>query len=514
MVNYREILRLNNLNYSHRQIAASIQSARDTVSAVCKLAKQHGLEWPLPNELSNEAIQDLFYPERKERTHRIPDYEFIHKELARPGVTLTLLWAEYTAACHSEHTTPYQLTQFCENYRTWARLTKATMRISRKPGDIMEVDWAGNTLTVYDSVTGETIDAYLFVAVLPCSCYAYVEAFLNHGTENWIKAHIHAHQYFCGVTRILIPDNLKTGVIKNTRNELQLNRSYHEMAEYYDTAVIPARVNSPKDKPNAEGTVNHTSTWIIAALRNEKHFNIQELNEAISEKLEEFNAKPFQKREGSRLTAFQNEERSFMKPLPASPYELAVWSTAIIQNDYLISDGKNKYSVPFDLIGQEVSVRLTSTTIEAFFQGSRVSSHPRRVQKQRDPIIKPEHMPDNHKKYLLYNKESFLEWAATVGTNTVIVVKAFLESGKAPEQGYKSCASLTNMADKYTFQRLENACARALSYTAKPNIKTIRTILQTGQDKAKTEAPSNPSAGSSHAFTRGASYFKGGAHND
>jgi len=344
--------------------------------------------------------------------------------------------------------------------------------------------------------------------------FTYVEAFLNHGTENWIKAHIHAYQYFCGVTRILIPDNLKTGVIKNTRNELQLNRSYHEMAEYYDTAVIPARVNSPKDKPNAEGTVNHTSTWIIAALRNEKHFNIQELNEAISEKLEEFNAKPFQKREGSRLTAFQNEERSFMKPLPASPYELAVWSTAIIQNDYLISDGKNKYSVPFDLIGQEVSVRLTSTTIEAFFQGSRVSSHPRRVQKQRDPIIKPEHMPDNHKKYLLYNKESFLEWAATVGTNTVIVVKAFLESGKAPEQGYKSCASLTNMADKYTFQRLENACARALSYTAKPNIKTIRTILQTGQDKAKTEAPSNPSAGSSHAFTRGASYFKGGAHND
>jgi len=514
MVNYREILRLNSLNYSQRQIAASIPCARDTVSDVCKLAGKHGLEWPLPDELSNETIQDLFYPERKERTRRIPDYEYIHRELARPGVTLTLLWAEYTATCHSEHAVPYQLTQFCENYRSWARLTKATMRVSRKPGDIMEVDWAGNTLTIYDSVTGETIDAYLFVAVLPCSCYAYVEAFLDHGTENWIKAHIHAYQYFCGVTRILIPDNLKTGVIKNTRNELQLNRSYHEMAEYYGTAIIPTRVNTPKDKPNVEGTVNHTSTWIIAALRNEKHFGIQELNEAISEKLEEFNSKPFQKREGSRLTAFQNEERSFMKPLPASPYELAVWSTAIIQNDYLITDGKNKYSVPFDLIGQEVSVRLTSATIEAFFQGSRVSSHPRRIMKQRDPIVNPEHMPDNHKKYLLYNKEAFLEWAGTVGTNTLIVVRGFLESRKVPEQGYKSCASLTNMADKYTFQRLENACLRALSYTATPNIKTIRTILQTGQDKIQAESPSNPSAGSSHAFTRGASYFKGGAHND
>ena len=408
MVNYREILRLDSLRYSQRQISASISCARDTIGTVCKLANKYNLAWPLPDELSNQAIQDLFYPDRKERTRRIPDYEYIHKELSRPSVTLTLLWAEYSATCHSEHAIPYQLTQFCENYRSWAQITKATMRISRKPGDLMEVDWAGNTLTIYDSVTGETIDAYLFVAVLPCSCYAYVEAFLDHGTENWIKAHTHAYQYFGGATRILVPDNLKTGVIKNTRNELQLNRSYQEMAEYYDTAVIPARVKAPKDKPNAEGTVNHTSTWVIAAIRNERHFSIQELNEAISEKLEEFNIKPFQKREGSRCTAFQNEEKSFMKPLPASPYELAVWSAATIHNDYLITDGKNKYSVPFDLIGQEVSVRLTSTTVEVFFQGSRVASHPRLTQKQRNPITKPEHMPDNHKKYLRIIKMHFL----------------------------------------------------------------------------------------------------------
>lgn len=514
MVNYREILRLASLKYSHRQISASIFCSRDTVSTVCKLAEQYHLEWPMPDEFTNQAIQDLFYPERKERNHRIPDYEYMHKELARPGVTLTLLWAEYTALCHSEKSVPYQMTQFCENYRSWARLTKATMRISRKPGDLMEVDWAGTTLNVYDSVTGESFDAYLFVAVLPCSCYAYVEAFMDRGTENWIKAHVHAYQYFGGVSRILVPDNLKTGVIKNTMNELQLNRSYQEMAEHYDTAIIPARVESPCDKPNAEGTVKQTSTWIIAALRNEKHFSIHELNGSISEKLETFNAKPFQKREGSRLLAFQNEEKAFMKPLPASVYELAIWSIATIHNDYLISDGKNKYSVPFDLIGQEVAIRLTSNAVEAFFQGSRVSSHPRVAKRQRDPIINPEHMPNSHKKYLSYNKDAFIEWASSVGVNTVAVVKVFLESVKVPEQGYKSCASLSNMADKYSFQRLDDACARALSYTVAPNIKTIRTILQTGQDKVKKELTSNPSAGSNYAFTRGANYFKGGTHND
>ncbi|KAA8675279.1 IS21 family transposase [Clostridium sp. HV4-5-A1G] len=513
MVNYREILRLKSLGYSQRQVATSVHSSRDTVSSVYKLADIHELDWPLPDEMSNHTIQEMFFPERKTSTRQVPDYAYMHKELAKSGVTLTLLWAEYCETCYANHTVPYQYTQLCDNYRLWAKSTKATMRIKRKPGDIMEVDWAGNSLRIYDSVTGEEIPAYLFVAVLPCSCYAYVEAFLDHGTENWILAHIHAYQYFGGVTRILIPDNLKTGVITNTRNELKLNRSYLEMAEYYDTAIIPARVKSPKDKPNAEDTVNHTSIWIIAALRNDKYFTIHELNEAIAKKLESFNARPFKQREGSRLTAFQNEEKSFLKPLPTSPYELAVWSTATIQYDYLITDGKNKYSVPFDLIGQEISVRLTSNTVEAFYQGSRVTSHPRLKVKQRDPIVKVEHMPDNHKKYLAYNKESFLEWAAAIGPNTSAVVKTFLSSGKVPEQGYKSCASLSNMADKYSHHRLEDACSRALAYTTAPNIKIIRTILKTGQDKVKKDEPSSTLNGSSYGFTRGASYF-GGEHND
>jgi transposase len=510
MVNYREILRLRSLGYSQRQVASSVHSSRDTVSSVFKLADIHELEWPLPNEMSNFKIKELFFPEGNGSSRQVLDYAYMHKELAKSGVTLTLLWAEYCESCYANNSIPYQYTQFCDNYRLWAKSTKATMRIKRKPGDVMEVDWAGNKLAIYDSITGEETPAYLFVAVLPCSCYAYVEAFLDHGTENWILAHIHAYQYFGGVTRILTPDNLKTGVITNTRDELKLNRSYLEMAEYYDTAIIPTRVKSPKDKPIVEGTVNHTSTWIIAALRNDKYFNINELNEAIFEKLEVFNTKPFKQREGSRLIAFQNEEKSFLKQLPKSSYELAVWSTATIQYDYLITDGKNKYSVPFDLIGQEISIRLTSNTIEAFYQGSRIASHPRLKEKQRDPIVNVEHMPDNHKKYLAYNKESFIEWANTIGPNTLKIVNIFLSTGKVPEQGYKSCASLTNMADKYTHRRLEDACSRALSYTSTPNIKTIRTILNTGQDKLKKEELINTSSGTSYGYTRGALYFGGG----
>ena len=106
----------------------------------------------------------------------------------------------------------------------------------------MQVDWAGNTIPVYDSVTGESSPAYLFVGVLPCSCFVYVEACSDMRSENWLACHVHAFNYFQGVPRLLIPDNLKTGVSKNTRYETILNRSYQELAEHYDTAIVPARV--------------------------------------------------------------------------------------------------------------------------------------------------------------------------------------------------------------------------------------------------------------------------------
>jgi transposase len=321
--------------------------------------------------------------------------------------------------------------------------------------------------------------------------------------------------YYGGVSRLLIPDNLKVGVDKNTRYETVLNRSYSEMSDYYDTAIVPARVERAQDKSAVEGTVKHTSTWIIAALRNRKFFSIRELKAAVSEKLEEFNAKDFTKREGSRRTAFLNEEKSFLKPLPASPYEPAAWSSATVQRDYLISDEKNKYSVPFDLIGEKIDLRITRNTIEAFFHGARVASHPRSDERLRDPIVIPEHMPENHRKYLSYNDEGFLTWAVNIGTGTLTVVKRFLESGKVSEQGYKACASLTKLADRYGHDRVEAACSRVLTFTNQPSIRNISTMLKNRQDTVNRESDSQKAvSGKGRGITRGAEYFrKGGADN-
>lgn len=513
MIDYREIIRLKNLKFSNVAIANSLCCSRNTVSEVLKLAESHSLEWPIPETLTNKDIEQLFYPGRgTNEGRRLPDYEYIYNELAKPGVTLSLLWAEYCAKCEAEHTIPYQHTQFNEKYHAYAASKKATLRIKRKPGETMEVDWIGDTLKVYDSANCCEIPAYIFVAVLPCSLYGYAEAFPDMKSNHWIEAHVDAYSFFGGVTRILVPDNLKTGVIKNTRTELILNRSYHEMAEHYGTAIIPARPVNPKDKPNAEGTVKVLETWILAALRNRKFFTFQELNKAIHKKLEEFNAKPFQKKKGSRLSAFLEEERDFLMPLPASPYETAVWSTATIQPDYLITVGNCKYSVPYEFIGKKVDIRAAENSIEVFYHGDRIASHVRKMYAP-EPIYLPEHMPENHRKFLEYNTESFLDWGKSMGHSTHLVIKHFLFMHKVEQQGYKSCASLMKLADRYGTDRLENACAKALSYTPNPSLKNISTILKNGQDKVVLTSESarvSNKESLKYGITRGASYYKVG----
>jgi len=329
------------MGFNNRQIADSSGATRQTVIAVLQRAAACELSYQDAETLSDRELAKLLFQQgaNSKPMFMMADYEWVHRELVRPGVTLQLLWLEYCDKCISGGETPYQLTQFKKYYREYAAQTKATMHLSRKPGELMEVDWAGQTAAITDDTTGEVIDAYVFVAVLPYSGYGYVEAFLNQTQSSWIAAHVNAYEYFGGVTRILVPDNLKTGVTKHTKSEIVLNRSYQEMAEHYGTAIIPTRVRTPKDKATVEGTVGIISTYILAAIRNQKFFTLAELNTEIRERLHKFNHKPFQRKDGSRALLFV-EERQFLLPLPARAYELAEWKKAIVQYNYhILTDG-------------------------------------------------------------------------------------------------------------------------------------------------------------------------------
>ncbi|WP_330613218.1 IS21 family transposase [Alkaliphilus hydrothermalis] len=432
--------------------------------------------------------------------------------MAKSGVTLSLLWNEYCEQCRLSNEIPLMYSQFCRYYRKYASTQKATMHIRRKPGEQMEVDWAGQTAQIIDRNTGEAIQASIFVAVLSCSQYAYVEAFTSQNQESWIQAHVNTYKFFGGVTRILIPDNLKTGVDKVSWYTPTINKTYHEMAEHYSTAVIPARVRKPKDEPNVEGVVGIISTWIIAALRNQQFFSLRELNEAIQDKLYEFNSKPFQKKTGSRLSLFLEEEKSALMPLPATPYELAFWKTATVQFNYHISVEKMHYSVPYEYIKHKVDVRMTRNVVEVFFNSHRIASHVRRYGKVGQYSTVVEHMPEYHRSYTTWNSERFISWANGIGPNTAIAVKAILSSHKIEQQGYKSCMGLLKLADKYSVTRVEAACKKALSYTPRPGYKSIQTILKTGQDKVTEEKDPISNTNENTAtfgFTRGARYYGG-----
>lgn len=312
MTKYQEILRLKGLGFSERNIALSVPCSRNTVSKVLKCAEECGISWPLSDSTTDGNLEKLLSPSAPAvSSKRMPDFAYIRKELLKNGGSRKLLWTEYIEDCRQAGDEPLMYSQFCYYIQQDENKRRATMHINRKPAEQVEVDWAGDTAELIDPYTGEIVPAYILVGVTTYSQYAYVEAFPDEKQQSWIDAHVHMYEYFGGVAKILVPDNCKTAFIHNGGwKDQRINTVYHEMAGRYGTAIIPARVRTPKDKPNAGGTAGNISTWITAALRKGQFFTIAELNAAIRVKLEEFNNRPFQKKEGCRYELFHDEAPS------------------------------------------------------------------------------------------------------------------------------------------------------------------------------------------------------------
>ena len=461
MTKYREILRLSGLGLSQQDIADSCNVSKKTVNRVLKRAKELDISWPLDESDTDAVLAKKFFPSANQVTSnkRMPDYDYIRKELLRNGVSKKLLWTEYMEDCRANGEEPLMYSQFCYHIQQDEQKHRATMHINRKPGEQVEVDWAGDPATVIDPDTGEIIKTYIFVGVMTYSQYAYVEAFLDMKQKSWINAHVHMYEYFGGVARILVPDNCKTAVVHNGGwKDQQINKTYQELAEHYGTAIIPARVRTPKDKPNAEGTVGNISTWITAALRNEQFFSLAELNRAIRENWN------------------SSIEGSFKRKRAAT-----------IQFNYHISVDGMLYSVPYEYIKKKVDVKVTDTTIEIFYNHNRIASHRRLKGRPGQYSTITEHMPEDHQKYLEWNGDRFRKWAERIGINTYTVVNAILTSKRVEQQTYRSCMGLLKLAEKYSDALLEAACKKALSYTSSPSYKSIKNILVAGSVKPESE---------------------------
>lgn len=507
MVDYKQILRLRAEGVSQRGIADALGCSRNTVAAVFASANTAGVGFGEVAELGADEVRKLLLPDSSVSVsdRAVPDFEHVHRELSRPSVTLLLLWNEYVARCRHSGEVPYQYSFFNEQYRRWAKATGASMRILRNPGESVEVDWAGDPMVYADPVTGQLVNAWLFVAAWSFSAYSYVEAFSDMTLGSWIDAHVHAFEYFGGAGRLLVPDNLRTGVSKADRYEPVLNPAYARLAEHYGTAIVPARVKKPRDKPVVEGSVRFVAGQVNAVLRDRRFFGLAELNEAIFAEVDRINTRPFQKREDSRRIVFNRDEKPLLVLLPQVRFELADLRKAKVGPNYHVQVEKNFYSVPSQLIGRSLDVRITSHTVEVFDSTDRVASHARFVGVTSRYATVTMHMPEAHRNRLVdWSPQRFGQWASTVGPNTVAAITAILGSRKVVEQSYRSCLGVMSLAKKQGgMTRLEDSCGWALAATPSPSYTLIRKLWAGWEPAAPQPAPSLGEAG----FVRGSGYY-------
>ncbi|MCP4714662.1 MAG: IS21 family transposase, partial [Deltaproteobacteria bacterium] len=360
-----------------------------------------------------------------------------------------------------------------------------------------------------DSKTGTVIQAQIFIACLGASNYIYAEASLTQNLHDWTQAHVNCFAFLGGVPEIVVPDNLKSGIKSPCRYEPEVNPTYQELADHYDTAVIPARVRKPKDKAKAETGVKFAETWILAALRNRTFFSLGELNQAIAEKLTELNNKKFQKLSTNRLQQFEKLDKPALKPLPERRYEYALWKKATVNIDYHIEVQKHYYSVPYQLVRKPVDVRITSRTVEVLYKNKRVASHEINYRKDKFSTL-PEHMPEKHKKYIEWTPARIIKWAGETGPCTKKLAAEIINSKPHPQQGYRACLGILRLGDKrYGRERLEAACSRALAIQSY-SYKSVESILKKGLDQQPlvTDSPKTQVTPTTHDNIRGKDYYR------
>jgi len=501
----REVFRLKfDCDISNRQIAKSCKIARSTVGEYLFRFQQAALSWPLAQDIDDNQLEQLLYPQLPTlpaHERPLPDWSYLHQQLRQKSVTLMLLWQEYKEI----HPQGYQYSQFCHRYRQWAAKIDPVMRQEHRAGEKLFVDYAGQTIPVYDLHSNQMREAQIFVAVLGASNYTYAEATWTQSLPDWIGSHSRAFAFFGGVPKLVVPDNLKAGVKKPSFYEPQINPTYLDLVNHYGTVVIPARVRRPKDKAKVETGVQIVERWILARLRNRQFFSLRQLNQAIAELLADLNNKPFQKLPGSRKSAFESMDRPALNPLPSQAYQFAEWKKATVNVDYHIEVHRHYYSVPHALIKKKIDVRITNNIIECFYKSKRVASHIRSHHKGRHSTVK-EHMPKSHQKWAEWTPDRFIRWAAKIGPHTQSLIENVLNSRAHPQQGFRSCLGILRLAKSYGNDRLEAACRRAVAIGG-TSYRSVESILKHNLDQKPLPDQSCKNPPIEHTNIRGARYY-------
>lgn len=482
-----QIKLMNSLGIGKKAIARQLGISRNTVKDY--LSKQE-LSQP-KTEKDNNKLSELqsFFPYCKE-------------ELGRKGVTRQILWGEY----RGKYPGGYGYSQFCEYYNRWDECHKATLHIEQHPGDKMYIDFTGSKLSVVDVLTGEIKEVEVFVSVLGYSGLTYVKACASQKKEDFLPCIVSALEYYGGVPKVLVPDNLKSAVDKASKYEPQINKDLLDLGNHYGLAIMPARSRKPTDKAWVERMVAIVYNRIFAPLRNQIFTNLQELNIAIAEQLEIHNSLPLQKRKENRWELFEQGEKVFLQAMPQQRYELKEYQQSKVMKNCHVQLHKDRhyYSVPYKHIGKMAKIIYTYSHVSIYCDRERVAYHIRNYKEHKYTTVK-EHLPTTHQFVSDWNPDKFTGWAARIDPIVEAYIKKVLENKSYPEQTYRSCVGILSFEKKASRERLIAACQRASTYGVF-NYKVIEQIINNKLDRQPTETTQGTLP--LHDNIRGAGYYK------
>ena len=508
MSKIRQILRQHTQGVGSRSISNRSGVSRNTVKKYINHFKGCNLTFEELDALSDQDLDELFEPDKEQdvpprQKHLEEFFSGMESRLRKVGMTRYLLWEEYL----QKHPDGYLYTQFCKRFRDWSRRSNSTMHIIHKAGDKLFVDYAGQKLQIIDKDTGEVIKVEVFIAILGASQLSYIEATASQTKEDFIGAMERSLHYIGGVPAAIITDNLKSAVTKANRYEPTLNECFEDFAEHYQTTALPTRVIKPKDKALVEGVVKILYTRIYTRLDNRRFFNLEDLNKAIWELLEdEHNNVVMQGKQFSRRQLFDQIERDVLTPLPKHRYEMKRYAqVTVMKNGHVhLSPDKHYYSVPYKYIGKKVRLVFTTKNVEVYYIFTRIATHAR-VKSPYNYTTLKEHMASTHRFVSEWSPDKFLDQAERIHADVRLFIEHLLDKKQHPEQGYKSCMGVLSFAKKAGEQRLISACQRALEYQLY-NYKIIENILNKGLDKID-EPQEKETDMPSHSNIRGKDYY-------
>ena len=375
------------------------------------------------------------------------------------------------------------------HYNQWAHRVEISGKLEHKAGEKVMMDYTGDKLHYIDKATGAEIEVEVFVGILPCSQYTYVEATRSVKKEEFIQSSERCLRYFGGVPHALQPDNLKSAVIKANRYEPQLNKVFKDFALHYGCVINPTRPYSPKDKALVEGAVRIIYRHIFYPISKMTFFSLEELNKEILRLLEQYNQRKFHLTSYSRHELFVSTEKDYLQPLPALGYEMRQYRRAKVQKmGYIfMSEDKHYYSVPYRFIGKQVEVSYTGQTVEIFYNHERISTHKRNYQPGKYSTH-ADHLSSAHKAYSQWSLAYFQSQAKTIGTQTEAYITKLILQYPYPEIGYKQTQGILQLARQYDKVRIENACARTL-HAYKVSYRLLETTLKNGMDQLELDLP-------------------------